>query len=304
MGKTSQRGVLLFAENNEKINYLKLAILSATCVKNNMGSDTKVSVITNDYSLGWLNEKERATLKRLFDKVIVIDNSMAFDLDKAENVRLYRDTQYYSIKSQFLNKSRSSAYELSPYDETLLVDVDYFVLNNSLNTLWGGIEDFAINKSANSLLHAPLDGPEFRLNPFGIRMYWATVIYFKKCEKSKLIFDLVEHIKETWDYYRHVYDFPAGLYRNDFAFSIALHMLNGFIDDDDFVKSLPDPAILTATDRDQMINFEDKKTISFLANDPRETYKYYVSKVRGVNVHCLNKLSILNKFDSILETLS
>jgi hypothetical protein len=299
--KNTNRGILLFAENNEKIDYLRLAILCAQCIKNNMGSETKVSVVTNNGS--WENlPKVGADLeslaKSLFDKVIF--TNVAYDVD---NSRIYRDTQYHQVTAQFLNRSRSSAYELSPYDETLLIDVDYFVLNGSLNHVWGSNEDFIINKSAKTLLHKPLTGPEFRLNPFGIRMYWATVIYFKKSEKAKLIFDLVSHIKEAWNYYRHVYDFPGGLYRNDFSFSIALHMLNGFVDDNSFVKSFSDPEILTAIDTDQFISFDDKNTVRFYANDPVENWKFYVSKIRGVNVHCLNKISILNNFDKTLEVL-
>ena len=299
--ENTNRGILLFAENNERIDYLRLAILCAKCIKNNMGSETKVSVVTTKGS--WNNLSKVGTeleslAKTLFDKVIFTNNT--YDID---NSRIYRDTQYHQVTAQFLNRSRSSAYELSPYDETILIDVDYFVLNGSLNHAWGSNEDFIINKSAKTLLHKPLTGPEFRLNPFGIRMYWATVIYFKKSEKSKLIFDLVSHIKEAWNYYRHVYDFPGGLYRNDFSFSIALHMLNGFVDDDSFVKSFSDPEILTAIDTDQLISFDDKNTIRFYANDPVENWKFYVSKIRGVNVHCLNKISILNNFDKILEVL-
>lgn len=297
---TFSRGVLFFAENNSKINYLKLAILSAICVKNNMGKETLISIVTNEFSLGWLSQEEQSLFESLFDKVIIIDNSLSDD----ENLRIYRDTRYHSISSQFLNKSRSSAYNLTPYDETLLIDVDYFVLNDQLNHMWGCNEDFVINKNAKTLQHQSLEGSEFRLNPYGIRMYWATLIYFKKSEKSKLIFDLVEHVKETWNYYKHVYDFPAGLYRNDYAFSIALHMLNGFVDDEGLVKSFPDKSILTAIDTDQLIGFENKKSICFFVNDQEETHKFYISKVKSVNVHCLNKLSILNKYENILKVIT
>lgn len=297
--ENSSRGVLLFAENNERINYVKLAIISAHCVKNHMGRNTKVSLITTQRTLDGLDESERSEVKSLFDKIITTD----YDESHQSNVRVYRDTRYHEVRAKFQNKARSSAYNLTPYDETLLIDVDYFVLNDSLNSVWGCNEDFLINKSAKTLFHKELQGPEFRLNPFGVRMYWATIIYFKKSEKAKLIFDLIEHVKETWNYYKHVYDFSGALYRNDFAFSIALHMLNGFIDDEDFVKSFPDPAILTAIDTDQFISFDDKESIRFYANDTVENYKFYISKVKGVNVHCLNKISLLNNYEKIMKVV-
>ncbi len=297
MTTTPSRGVLLFAENNKRLNYLKLAIIAAKCIKNNMGQETNVAVVTTQSSIDWFTDK---SVLDIFNDVIIRDPQQ----DAQENVRTYRDTRYHSVQDLFLNKSRASAYELSPYDETILVDVDYFVLNDSLNAVWGNQEEFLINKKAHSLTHRPLSGPEFRLNPYGIRMYWATLIYFKKCPKAKLIFELVDHVKECWDYYKHVYDFPGTLYRNDFAFSIALHMLNGFTDDTDFAKPFPVDHILTAIDTDQFIEFEDKTTMKFFVNDEKETYKFYVTKVKAVNVHCLNKISILNKADEILKVIS
>lgn len=293
----NSKGVLLFAQNNSKINYLGLAILCAKCVKNNLGQDTKISVVTDQYSLNWGNNKSLSS--DLFDQII-------FDSgDKSpENLRLYRDTQYHTVTDNFKNSSRSNAYDLSPYDETLLIDVDYFILNDNLNSVWNNTEDFLINKSAKSLLHKPLEGNEFRLNPFGIRMYWATLIYFKKTSKAKLVFSLVEHIKECWDYYCYVYDFPSGLYRNDYAFSIAIHMLSGYSDNDSYVKSFPIPEILTALDLDQFIEFENKNTIKFYVNDPMQQHKFYISKIKNVNVHCMNKISILNKLEQSLKSIS
>lgn len=190
--ENSSRGVLLFAENNERINYVKLAIIAANCVKNHMGRNTKVSLITTQYSIDGFKEDEQNEIRSLFDRIIITD----YDESQQNNVRVYRDTRYHEVRAKFQNKARSSAYNLTPYDETILIDVDYFVLNNSLNSIWGCNEDFLINKSAKTLFHNNLQGQEFRLNPFGIRMYWATIIYFKKSKKAKLIFDLVEHIKD------------------------------------------------------------------------------------------------------------
>ena len=300
--KTESKGVLLFAENNSKVNYVQLAIVAATCIKNNLGKKTRVSLITNEFSLGWVKNKK--LLDKLFDKIIIKPNDLTEDDDRATNTRLYRDTIYYTQKAQFLNQSRCSAYELSPYEETLLIDVDYFILNDSLNAVWGCDEDFLINNKALSLLHEPLAGQEFRLNPYGIRMYWATVIFFRKSLKAELIFGLVEHIKEHWDYYKYVYNFPGALFRNDFAFSIAIHMVNGFMEDEQMIKSLPNAEILTAIDKDQFIEFEDKSSVKLFVNDPKENWKFYVSKVKAVNVHCMNKFSVLHNYDKIMSVIN
>ena len=36
-------------------------------------------------------------------------------------------------------------YELSPYDETLVIDGDYFIMNDVLDQVWGSENDFMIN---------------------------------------------------------------------------------------------------------------------------------------------------------------
>lgn len=292
---SENKGILFFAENNSRINYLQLAILAAKCVKANMGESTKIAVVTTIDSEKWIDDKD--TLK-IFDHIIFQDPQ------DASNIRTYSDTQYYSIQDSFKNSSRSNAYLLSPFDETILMDVDYLVLNDSLNNIWGNAEDFLINNSAIGLNHKQLDGPEFRLNPYGIRMYWATLIYFKKTQKSRLIFELVDHIRTCWDYYKHVYDFAGTIFRNDFAFSIAIHMLSGFKDSGDFVKSFPNGDILTALELDQFISFDKKDSVRFFMNDRKENHKFYLTKIKGVNVHCLNKISLLNNMTKCLEAFN
>jgi hypothetical protein len=194
-------------------------------------------------------------------------------------------------------------YDLSPFEETLLLDSDYLICNDSLKHVWGSVEEIMINRSAIGLNHQPLVGQEFRLNPFGIKMYWATAIYFKKGEKARTLFKLVDHIKDNWEFYKLTYDFGGNLFRNDFAFSIAIHILNGFVESDDYVVSLPDPSILTALDFDQFYKINSPSDLSFFMNDKAETWKFYTTRLKGLNVHCMNKISLINSMPRIMEVL-
>ena len=293
------KGIIFFAVNNEKIDYTKLAYLATKFVKHNMG-DIPVSLITDEQSLLWDSFKEiEKDFTKILDKIIITGDQSDF----VKNTRIYRDTNYHSITAEFKNTNRMGAYELSPYDETLLLDVDYLVLSDVLNHVWGNEEDILINCDAINLEHKKLEGPEFRLNPYGIKMYWATAIYFKKSARVKLLFDFVSHIKDHWDFYKLVYDFPGGLYRNDYAFSIALHMLNGFLENKE-IKPLPGGPILTLKDIDQIFEISDLNQIKAFINDSKETWKFYANTISGVNVHCMNKLSILNNFDKIIGTIN
>jgi hypothetical protein len=293
------RGVVLFGVNNTKIDYVQLCVMAAAFVKKNMPG-TSVSLITDEPSYYAQESKGKWSLSDFFDNVVMVPSQFK---ENFSNARKYKDTRYYGIEAAFRNESRSLIYELTPYDETLLIDSDYLVCNNSLSAVWGSSEDVMINTNATGLLHNKLEGAEFRLNPFGIKMYWATVIYFKKNERAKLLFDLVEHIKENWDFYKLTYDFPGHLYRNDYAFSIAIHILNGFVESDEVVSPLPDDSIFTALDTDQFFKIRSPSDMSFFANDTKETWKFYATRIKGLNVHCMNKLSLLNNMDSIMEVL-
>lgn len=292
------RGVVLFGINNSKVDYVQLAVMAAAFVRKNMPG-IPIALITDQDSRDAQMGKDKWKLDNI-DRVIILPKSE----QQFENKRTYRDTRYHGVESTFKNETRSSAYELSPFDETLLIDVDYLVCNDALNAVWGNDEDVMINRNATSLLHAPLSGNEYRLNDFGIRMYWATVVYFRKGAKAKLLFDLVDFIKENWQYYVMLYEIPGVLFRNDYAFSIAIHILNGFVDGNDSVAPLPVPSILTAMDTDQFFKIDSPTDLSLFANDPMENWKFYVTKLSGVNVHCMNKLSLLNNMDSIMEVLA
>lgn len=291
------KGILFFASNNDNVNYLKIALLNAYMCKRNLGKDLPISVVTSTRSLDW-NSDLKADIESVFDQIIVDDKTTGED-----NIRRYSDTQYYHVQDKFINTNRNSAYELSPYDETLLLDVDFLMQDGSMNAVWGCEEDFLINDQAIGLDHQPLRGEEFRLNQTGIKMVWATAIYFKKTDRARMVFDLVAMIKERWDYFKLLYGFGGYLFRNDFAFSIALHILNGFIENDEF-KNLPTPFIVTSTDRDH-IHKVGKDSITIMYNDmgmkhQNHEHAFYITKIKGHNVHIMNKLSLQKFADELI----
>ena len=288
------RGLVFFGINNSRVNYLQLAIIAARFARKNLGREISICLITDEDTLA----SAPNNLSQYFDHVVKIETKEQF-----ENTRQYKDTRYYTFNDRFRNETRSSVYDLSPFDETLLVDSDYLICSDTLNHVWGSKEEVMINRDAISLYHEQLNGDEYRLNSYGIRMYWATLIYFRKSDKARELFKLVEHIKENWDFYKLTYDFPGSLFRNDYAFSIAIHILNGGIDDATNFPSLPYPKILTALDTDQLYKVNGPKDITMFANDKRENWRFTAVRLKGLDIHCMNKLSILNNADEIMEIL-
>lgn len=291
------RGILLFAHNNAMVDYVQLAVMCAALIRRNMpGID--ICLVTDTPSLHVHEGKGRWPLERFFSQVLINDFDAEF-----ENSRSYRDTRYYSVDVEFRNEDRPLAYELSPYDETLLLDTDYLVLGNHLGSVWGNPEDLLIGDAAIDLLHQPLPGADHRVNPFGIKLRWAGAVFFRKSAKAKQAFDLVRHVKDSWDFYKLTYDLPGRLYRNDFAFAIALHVLGGFAEDSMFVPGLPEGAMLTALDIDQFYKLHSPTEATFFVQDRAEPWKFYASRLKGVNVHCMNKLSLLNNMEQIMGVL-
>lgn len=292
------KGIVIFGINNAKVEYVQLAIICAAFIRKNMPG-TNICLITDKESKAYQDGKAGLSTESFFDDIVI----MPEETYRFENKRRYRDTQYYGFDEHFKNEGRASVYDLSPYDETLLVDCDYLICNNVLSHVWGCSEDLMINKAAIDLSHSSLAGDEFRLNAFGIPMYWATIIYFRKGPKAKLLFSLVDHIKENWEFYKLTYDFPGTLFRNDYAFSIALHILNGFNEGNDFATDLPDPVILTAPDTDQFYGISSPTELHMFRQDKKDTWKFLGVKLKGLSVHCMNKLSLLNHTDAIMEVL-
>jgi hypothetical protein len=216
------------------------------------------------------------------------------------NERRFNETLSTNKSAKWYNFGRADAYAISPYDETLLIDADYFIQSSELSRVWGSAEDVMISKSVKTLEHFEPEVPERWLNPFGIALYWATAVYFKKSKTAKILFDMVAHIRENYPYYAYIYGFPQGLYRNDYAFSIAVHTMNGAIHDGGLAE-LPIKAILTSFDCDELVAVPRVGALTFLVNDSKARYRFGLSTISGIDVHIMNKYSIGRHVDTIIS---
>lgn len=199
-------GAVLFAYNNQLTDYLKLAAWSADNIRRHL--NIPVAVIT-----------DKILPVHNFDKVIVTETP-------APNIRHFND---YDSSASWYNSSRPSIFELTPWNETLLLDVDYVVASNNLTKLFKLKKDFFSHRLAFDLVQQNnFEG----LNYFGtykMPQWWATVMYFSRCKQAEMIFYMMNMIKNNWDHYRNLYQIGRSIYRNDYALSIALNTTNGHI---------------------------------------------------------------------------
>ena len=125
---------------------------------------------------------------------------------------------------EWRNGDRWRAYELSPYDETLLLDSDYLMLDNSLVKLFDQDFDYRLQHH-NRMINEVND---FRMGVMGLPYVWATAILFRKTSRAKQLFNLVGRIQRNYSYYRQLYHIAESNFRNDYAFAIANNLLNGY----------------------------------------------------------------------------
>jgi len=226
--------------------------------------------------------------------IIEIERDYSF-----KNSRNFFDTSYNSKSLLFYNCNHWAAYELSPYDETLFIDVDYLIMSKSLSNCWGSNNEVMINHS----ILSPLDirAPYSKaIDDMGIRLYWATVIYFRKSPLAEHLFTLVKHVQENYSYYRDLFYFANGMFRNDNAFSIAVHMLNGFSEEEPAIHELPINGLMMSWDTDDIYDINGINDITLYA-EKTEKGNYILVRIKDMDVHIMNKWAINRVSDKLIS---
>tara|TARA_Y100000385_G_scaffold177961_1_gene183955 strand:- start:42 stop:866 length:825 start_codon:yes stop_codon:yes gene_type:complete len=265
-------GVLCFAHNNGKVNYIKQAEFLAKRVKQHLNLPTTL-VTSTPQGLGD---------NTVFDQVIEI-------ADDNNNVKRYYNGSLHHQRLPFKNNDRVRSYELSPYDTTLVLDTDYIICNDVFNNAFNSTHDFQIYRNGIDLCdwrkHKEFD----YINDTGIPFYWATCFCFTKTQETKIFFDLLQHLVSNWKHYDQVYNLGSRNFRNDHVFSIAIHMMNGFTDGN-WAKTLPGKMFYTL-DRDIVKTIKDN-SLTFLLQKENYVGEYILASTKDCNVHVMNKFSL------------
>lgn len=290
-----EKGILLIAYNNAKIDYAKLAWFAARSAKLHM-QNNHVTLMTDKPTYDHL--------QKIFDEDSVklgFDNIIVEDIEHERNTRTHRDSPWTEFNTQFSNKNKHTIFYRSPYKKTLMIDVDYFIGNNILDTIFETDSGLALYRDAVSVRNYKPRIWEQKLHPDGIDMWWSTVVYWNaESDAAKLFFGVWEHVKENYDYYKWLYKFPGRLFRTDYAASIAIHLLNGQMKGD-CVDQLPGKIMRFSEQIDDVVNFDKMNDYVLLCPDPKEPWKNICSRIRNENVHIMNKMAILRHEKKLLE---
>ena len=198
------KGVVLFAHNNEKTDYYKMAVYTARRV--NRFLELPVTIITDSNTLSTSNTSD-----------YTFDNTRVIDADKSNR----------RGKMAWINKGRYAVYHLTPYDDTLVLDADYMINSTKLLDTFNQPSDFVCYQNSRYLLE---DIPNEIMSVQSLSIYWATVMRFTKNSRTHEIFKMIEMVQDNYEHYADLHKFMPYQYRNDYALTIALRTVNSHLD--------------------------------------------------------------------------
>ena len=121
---------------------------------------------------------------------------------------------------QWKNLARVDAYELSPFDTTIIIDSDYLAYDNNLVKLFESDQPVLAHTTWCDLNYA-----EVTTMPMGnsmLDMMWATVLMFKKDTVVRQMFNTWRNVLENYSYFAELFGLNKRMVRNDHAFTIAM----------------------------------------------------------------------------------
>lgn len=287
----NNQGLVTFARNNAQVDYIKQAVFLAKRAKKYLNLPTTLITDSPEFL-----KLEYPNYEEIFDQVVVtvwnsqdcVDNTVLLENDTYSPKRFY-DGALVQKKLDWKNNARAVAYEASPYAETILLDSDIVISNDSWLTCFDQPYDFLIYKNCTELLDINRGDDFQRVSDTSVDFYWATAVFFRKTEKNNIFFDLVKHIQENWHHYCRIFQINTPYFRNDYAFSIAIHIMNGY-EAGDFAK--PMPGILYFITDKSILWSIDEESLLVLLEKPTYDGEYTPLRIKNANLHCMNKFSL------------
>jgi hypothetical protein len=241
----------------------------ATAKRINHFLDIPVTIVTDSDSLP-------------VDQSYTFDNVILAEADKTNK----RDW------GMWINKGRYRAFNLSPYDETLLLDTDYMVNSNKLLTTFELPTDFCCHDTTSFLMYP--DATQEVLSAYSFNTLWATAITFKKTKRSELIFQSLEMIQKNFEHYAQIHGFISVTFRNDYALTLATRIVNGHTTpiEDVIPWNLLHVGKNTTVYKNSDDEFNTEYTVMFDNWNKGKIRKEYIS-IKDTDFHVMNKENFL-----------
>jgi hypothetical protein len=290
------KGVCFFAYNNDQLDYVKMATVAARYVKKNL--KLPVCLITDEGSEGWLEESHsKEQINQAFDYIVTTNDEMK------QNKRRHFDSPWTQFAAQFNNSNKHKIYQYSPFEQTLLLDIDYIVKTDMLLKYFDNERPLCMFDRATTLRHELPANEERFLYDAGIKMWWSTVVYFDRSDFSKLFFDTWAHVAENYEFYQYLYNFPSKLFRTDYCVSIAVHILAGMQETQLLLGNFDDTSLMNMSQKDDIIEAKNDNEWIMVAHDQKEVWKHILVNSSNQDIHVMNKRALGRVLPDLMEAL-
>lgn len=260
------RGCVLFAFNNDRVDYVAQAQWSAPRINRHL--DLPVTLVTD----------VMPNNTSMFDQV-VIQPSRSGGTRKYDHMNADSSAHWY-------NRGRCQAYNVSPYNETLVLDTDYIVASNKLKTLFETNQDLLCHRYVLDVTDRRNFASDTRFGDVEMPMWWATVLFFRKSALAQSVFEMMDMIESNWYHYSRLYKFSQELYRNDYAISIALNTVYGHMQE--HIPSIPWPLFTSFYDVYLNQLSDDSFKLNYVRMvDNKERHQYMI--LTDQDLHVMNK---------------
>ncbi len=187
------KGALLIACNNNQVDYIKQAIFCAERIKNYL--EIPVTLVTSNSGYFYENYKDKVSV---FDTIIDIDNS------SIDNYKIFRDGVHTEYRLKWKNTSRDKVYELSPYNETIVMDTDMLVLQN-IDSWWNFLSNYEVFYTSKVYTYRGevVNDTYYRKTYIANNLpnVYAGFHYFKKCDFAKDFYSWLELVMNNWQFF-------------------------------------------------------------------------------------------------------
>lgn len=285
------KGICFFAYNNDQLDYVMMALTAGKYAKKNL--QLPICLITDEGSSNWLEESQpKDVIDKVFDYIVITDDTMK------KNNRRHYDSPWTTFAAQFNNSNKHKIYKYSPFEQTLLLDIDYIVKTDALLKYFDGDYPLCMFDNALTLRNELPAHQERFLYDAGIKMWWSTVVYFDRSEFSEMFFNTWAHVADNYEFYQYLYNFPSKLFRTDYCVSIAVHILNGMQDAESQIGNFDNTSLVNMSQKDDIIETKNENEWIFIAHDQKEHWKSILVKVSNQDIHVMNKRALSREIEA------
>jgi len=209
---------------------------------------------------------------------------------KKKNLRTFRYPNGELENTEWNNIGRFNAYELSPYDETLLIDSDYIIQTDNLKNYFGSDHNLICHKESWDVTGNSIFKHDRYMTNNCFNMLWATVLYFKKSKHAENIFKSWQAVYENYKYYSELFGFNKAPFRNDYAMSIAHLLCNGYSHPVTFNHSLP-----ALSSSDSVLDYNNKRWLIKYELKQSHNILRYTGDLHVMNKKCILETDLYDK---------